>query len=212
MKKIIALVCGFAAVASAADISIVLEQQNPGTFAASDTIDVFLQVTGSPPGEPALGGAVGLRLVQFDLDNMVPVTDWTWDLSTLDNPAFYAILDGATEVLVYSGISIIPGFMLALAQDGTPLKLASFTVANPLPGGTAVNVDLDVTDPTAPSNGVGARVDYGFGVNGSPLPTTLWSGDGTLGGGTGVAMFNVPEPTALALLGLGAVVALRRRA
>lgn len=208
MKRAFALVLAVASIATAGSVvDITLSQANPGTNAATDTVTIGLDNNG--------GTNIEIRLEQVDFSDSDPAlgagaNGFEWNFSSLVGNFLYAQFDaGAVKSAVYTSLTPVPGFILNLPAGGH-LDIATVTVVNPDPGQPGPGVTaytLDVANADAPDNNTGARIDFDFAN-----PTTLWAGDGSLGGGVGQVTFAVPEPTGLALLALGAVAALRRRA
>lgn len=106
---------------------------------------------------------------------------------------------------VYPLQTPIPGLQYVLPDNGE-FKLGDISVTVPNVPGTYT---LDVMNADAADPNLGAGATFGFGGAGDPV-TTWRAFTGELTGGT-LTMTVIPEPATLALLGVGALAALRRR-
>lgn len=198
-----------------AGLRVDLRPVQAGPYAPNTVVDVnvFLVDTGNPQGQIQLRGAF-LDYTDSAAEFSYPDPDGAGALGDGDfswiNPFTIGAVfpDLPQTSWVYPLPTANPLFQITVPNDGE-VQLGSLKVnvgaAPPAPVDRILDaMNDDVADPN-----FGARVDFGFGGAGDPV-TTWRAFSGDLTGGT-LALNVTPEPATLALLGLGAVAAFRRR-
>lgn len=159
-------------------------------------VDVWLVDTGDPVGNVQFRG---LFLDFADTGaGLAPAANFTWENPFGIGAVFPALPNTSW---VYPLATPNPLFQITLPEGGE-VRLGDIDVT------TNATDTLDVMNADNADPNFGARADFGFGGAGDPV-TTWRAFSGELTGGT--LEMVVPEPGTLALLGLGAAAALRRR-
>lgn len=199
------MVLSIASVANASAV-VTLTPDNPGPYLGGEVLTFGVNLTQDP------GGSIrSLRLVQLDFgrtsSEVALDSAFTFDYSSANGGALYATFpDLPIPQAAYQQTSAFPGFILQLPADGTPLRLGTISATVPSTPGDYV-IDAATPDPQNPANS-GAEISFGFGGAGDDI--VVWRLNDGLSGGQ-YALTVVPEPATLALLGIGGIVALRRR-
>lgn len=198
------------------DLRPVQAPPSPDGFVAGSIVDVnvFLVDTGNTQGAIQLRGAFldysdsAAEFTYPDPDGagMLADGDFSW-INPFTIGAVFATLPQTSWV--YPLPTANPLFQITVPNDGE-VQLGTLKV-NVGQNDTGVPVirTLDAMNDDVMDPNFGARVDFGFGGAGDPV-TTWRAFTGDLTGGT-VGLQVAPEPATLALLGLGAVAAFRRR-
>lgn len=177
--------------------------------------DGLTTIPGNPPSVTAMPGTYNVDVYYVDTDN-----------PNMGNIAFRALfLDSADT----TGLVLGQGMIWACGGFCDPVPFPNTSWVYPLPtpnpffqitipdggevfaGNFDVTVDadgglLDLMNADNPDANFGARADFGFGGPGDPF-TTWRAFTGEITGGR--LAINVPEPTSLLLLMIGASVAMR---
>jgi hypothetical protein len=188
--------------------------------------DVFLVDTGNPQGNILFRG-VFLDFTDTD-SGIVSVNNWRGpDGIFADNPGPPANeeADNPQDEITWVNPFGIGAVFDSLPKTSWvyPLPTANMLFQYVLPDGGEVNIgdvnvtmpndagtyNLDVMNDDVADPNFGARLDFGFGGAGDPV-TTWRAFTGDITGGT-ESVTVIPEPATLALLGVGAIAALRRR-
>lgn len=190
--RIIGILLALATAAGAslgAEVDILLDATIDHTEQTAQ-VEVWLQSQTDAP--------TTIRMMRFDTVLTAPGLDlsaFAFDYSTIVHPGGYAeFFDWPLVSTVYVLGAPLPGLMFTIPPKGT-LHAASLTVSATVPG----TYTLDMANQSAGDLREGARLDVGLGFTPDDPLKTLWSGDGTLGGGTIVLDF-APEPGTLLML------------
>lgn len=116
-------------------------------------------------------------------------------------------LDGVTPATVFSGLSEDTFTQILLPGSGMPILTMTFDVEVPA-AAIGESFLIDVLNPETGNGSFSARIDFGFGGPDDPIIT--WSVYNGLITGNTATINVVPEPASMALLGIGAVVLMRR--